>query len=158
MQLPTPHTSTSPLFAGLKDLVQERIAESKCNQNPTGPATGRQSRFSNISPDEPRDFIQNSNIPIAQRLFQSPKSFSRVRRSLSSVLSAKSFVYGTTFFGPKNYYSDEFDFTKEPLHPAHRRKIRFGLKSIVDFITQLDVENLKSYLNEPDAAVEKFQE
>ena len=62
------------------------------------------------------------------------------------------------FSGKKNFYAEEFDFKKDPIHPEDRRKIRFGLKSAVDFITQLDVENLRSCLYEPDSGVAEFRE
>ena len=71
---------------------------------------------------------------------------------------AKSYVYGSTFFGEKKFYADEFDFTKEPLHPHKRRQLRFGLKSLVDFVIQLDIENLKICLQKSCSAIRDFSE
>ena len=72
------------------------------------------------------------DIPTEKSLFLSPKRFPHIHRSLYFVHSAKSSIYSSTFFGPKKFYGDEFDFKKEPLHPQDRRRIRFGLKSVVD--------------------------
>ena len=98
MEIPSPHPSTSPLFAGLKELVQSARSP---QHSPTGPSAGQTTRFSNGNNNEETEIRQNY-IPIAQRLFQSQKTFPHVRRSLSSVVSAKSFVYGSTFFGQKH--------------------------------------------------------
>ena len=45
---------------------------------------------------------------------------------------------------------------KSPLHPNDRRKIRFGLKSMFDFIIQLDLHNLMDLLKKPDPTVQSF--
>ena len=90
-------------------------------------------------------------------LFPASKKFPQIHRSLSSIHNAKSFVYSSNFFGLKKFYNDEFDFSKAPLHPDERRKIRFGLKSIVDFVIQLDLQHLKSHLFEPHIDSEQFQ-
>ena len=87
-----------------------------------------------------------------------PQKYFAVQRSLNSILSAKSHVYTSTFFGKNNFYAEEFDFKKDPIHPLDRRKIRFGLKSIVDFIIQLDVENLKTCLKENDSSIEDYED
>ena len=42
------------------------------------------------------------------------------------------------------------------MHPNDRRKIRFGLKSIVDFIIQLNLHNLIDLLTKPDPTVQRF--
>ena len=65
-------------------------------------------------------------------------------------------MYTTSFFGDKKFYNDEFDFKKAPLHPDNRRKIRFGLKSILDFIVQMDLHKLRTDILEADSKVEKF--
>ena len=93
---------------------------------------------------------------MARSLFPSPGIFSHIQRSSISLHTAKGHIYGSTFFGKKAYYGDEFDFKKQPLHPHDRRKIRFGLKGLVDFIIQLDLENLKACLYEDDANVKNF--
>ena len=91
-------------------------------------------------------------------LFRPPSNYSRIQRNLSSIFKAKSHIYGSTFFGEKKFYAEEFDFTKEPLHPNKRRQLRFGLKSLVDFIIQLDIENLKICLRKPCVSVKDFSE
>ena len=45
------------------------------------------------------NFRRDRDIPMAQKLCSSPKTFSKVKRSLVSVLSAKAYIYGSTFFG-----------------------------------------------------------
>ena len=96
--------------------------------------------------------------PIKRSLFSDPGKFSHIQRSLSSLHLAKSHVYSNNFFGQKRFFGEEFDFSKTPLHPRDRRKVRFGLKSIVDFIIQLDVENLKTCLKENDSSVADFED
>ena len=87
-----------------------------------------------------RSNIVNENVvfgvnpPVTRRLFSGSKDFSYIFRSLQSVQNAKSCIYSTSFFGEKKFYADDFDFSKAPLHPENRRKIRFGLKSILDFV------------------------
>ena len=143
------------MFAGLRELVQE-ASDRPTDDGPKGPRSGQ----SNMSPNQ--EFYSfrgwDHDIPMAQKLFSSPKTFNKVRRSLSSVLAAKSYVYGCTFFGCKNLYNEEYNFKKEPIHPATRRELRFGLKSIVDFIIQMDVENLKTCLHQNDRNVGDFVE
>ena len=158
MPVPSPKPSASAMFAGLRELVHDTTAEPE-HRLQDGPRAGQlgisdSGELSSIS----NQFRLNSGIPIARMLFSYPKTFGKVRRSLSSVVAAKSYVYGSTFFGNKKFYNDEFDFKKQPLHPATRRQIRFGLKSVVDFIIQMDIENLKTLLHQRDANVKNFVE
>ena len=156
MPLPSPQPANSALFSGLRELVQETSANSTSDNSAR--SSGPFERSVALNFDRSGESKQNREIPSAHRLFPSPKSFCRIQRSLSSILSAKSRVYSSTFFGKKSLYAEEFDFKKDPIHPEDRRKIRFGLKSAVDFVIQLDVENLKSCFNEPDTGVAEFRE
>ena len=156
MPLPTPNPATSSMFSGLSEYVQKVSSEPAYGSR--GVNSGLFNGIVSGHMDQSNEFNQSRGIPTAQKLFSFPKLFSKVQRSISSVLSAKSYVYGSNFFGKKCFYGDEFDFKKGPLHPSDRRKIRFGLKSIADFIIQLDVENLKTCLFERDSAVADFKE
>ena len=107
--------------------------------------------------NEERDTINFDFEPQTSRqLFPDTKMFSHIYRSLPSILNAKSFIYSTSFFGDKKFYIDEFDFKKTPLHPDNRRKIRFGLKSLLDFVVQMDLHKLRKDILEKDGKVERF--
>ena len=79
-------------------------------------------------------------------MFMSSKNYHFIKKSLSSVNSARAQSYSSCFFGNEKWYCEDFDFEKLLLHPNDRRKIRFGLKSNVDFLIQLDLQNLKDCL------------
>ena len=155
LQVPSPKPGDSALFSDLKELIQ-RTTSKPAHASASSPRSGQFDMGRSQIFDISKDLEQNYDIPLARDLFSAPKTFSRVKRSLRSVLAAKSFVYGSSFFGEKKIYSDEFDFSREPLHPKKRRQIRFGLKSLVDFIIQMDVENLKTCLHQKDLNVENF--
>ena len=55
-------------------------------------------------------------------------------------------MYGSRVFGPTNCYKETFNVYRGLQTNADRRKFRFGLKSNIDFLIQLDMENLKSLL------------
>ena len=93
--------------------------------------------------------------PVNRSIFSATCKFSYIQRSLASIYNAKPHVYSNTFFGLKKFYGDEFDF-KSSLHPNDRRKIRFGLKSNVDFIIQLDFHILMDLLTKPDQTIQRF--
>ena len=71
-----------------------------------------------------------------------------LRKSLTSLNTAWAYLYGTLAFGLKNWYKESFDVFKGLRTNAERRKFRFGLKSNVDFLIQLDVQNLKTCLQD----------
>ena len=155
MPYPTPHPAVSPRFADLSEFIKQQRPDSTSD----GPATLSSGQLHGDSiqhVNRASNFGDNFSFPVARGLFSSPTNFGHIQRTLSSVFNAKSHVYGSTFFGKKAFYTHEFDFKKEPLHPSDRRKIRFGLKGLVDFIIQLDVDNLKTCLLDKDTAVSKF--
>ena len=69
-----------------------------------------------------------------------------LRKSLSSLNTAKSFVYGSRAFGQQSWYKETFNVCRSLHSNAERRKFRFGLKSNIDFLIQLDIQNLKTIL------------
>ena len=155
MPVPTPKPSASSIFAGLRELVHPSAAD-RPNDGPSGPRSGQFNMASSLQFNTSKEFYPGT--PMAYNLFSSPKTFSKIKRSLSSVFAAKSHLYSSTFFGSKVFYNDEFDFKKEPIHPGSRRQIRFGLKSVVDFVIQMDIENLKTVLHQDDPNVKNFFE
>lgn len=157
MPFPTPHPAASSLFTGLSDLIKKPASQSG-HDGPMGLGSGQCDDFSSKNVNLSNNLNPNFTIPMARSLFSPPSKFSNIQRSLHSLYAAKSYVYGSTFFGRKAFYASEFDFQKQPVHPHDRRKIRFGLKGLVDFVIQLDLENLKTCLYEPDSAVAKFTE
>ena len=130
---PTPLPGFSQMFDDLGQFVRsQQTQESPGNNRGSG---------ANYDTFHNQNIVANNEaeLPIQRTLFPPPSKFSHILRSLVSIHNAKSFVYSSNFFGLKKYYTEEFDFSKSPLHPRERRKIRFGLKSIVDFIIQLDL-------------------
>ena len=98
------------------------------------------------------DYMLSS--PINRSLFSAPCKFS-YSKSIGPIPNAKSLVYSNTFVGLKKFCGDEFDF-KTPLHPNERRKIRFGLKSFVDLIIQLDLHNIMDLTTKRDPTVQRY--
>ena len=78
-------------------------------------------------------------------LYSKLQKFPRLRQALSSVNAARAFKYGSRAFGHKRWYSEEFDITRG-LKTKSRQQFRFGLKSNVEFLIQLDLENLRTCL------------
>ena len=81
-----------------------------------------------------------------QILFKTLIKFPTLRKSLPSINSARAFKYGSRSFGKKRWYRETFDVVSGLKSNADRRKFRFGLKSNVDFLIQLDLESLKTCL------------
>lgn len=69
-----------------------------------------------------------------------------LRKSLQSINTARAYKYGSKSFGERGWYTENFDVVKNLHSNMDRRKFRFGLKSNIDFLIQLDLENLKSCL------------
>ena len=74
-----------------------------------------------------------------------------LRKSLASLNTAKSFVYSSRAFGQQNWYKESFNVLRGLRSNADRRKFRFGLKSNIEFLVQLDIQNLKTLLVEKDS-------
>ena len=142
-QWPTPHQSQPSWMAELTAAIR-----------PQGNSGGAVER-SYISEELP-----HLNEQIFRKLFSSGQSdndggeflFNKLqknphlRKSLSAVNKARAFNYGSRAFGNKKWYKENFD-TQEGLKSnKERRQFRFGLKSNVDFLIQLDLWNLKALL------------
>ena len=84
--------------------------------------------------------------PLNRKLFGKNDRFGHIQKTLSSLNSAKTLEYGSKFFGTPKWYSDDFNVSQKMQTNDDRRKFRFGLKSNVDFLIQLDIENLIYYL------------
>ena len=153
MPVPTPRPNVSQLFEELGNCIRKPQKNEGVHSG-TNKGTFNEEVLSNINRENHVNYSFSS--PIKRSLFSDPSKFSHIQRSLSSLHLAKSHVYSNNFFGQKRFFGEEFDFSKAPLHPRDRRKVRFGLKSIVDFIVQLDLHNLKELLTEPEVRVEQF--
>ena len=154
--LPSPsNRGISQMFDDLSQYVRSSSGDRKSGgQGGTGTSHGIENVCHSSSHERKVEY--ELDLPVNRTLFADSKKFAQIQRSLISVHNAKSFVYSSNFFGQKRFYNDEFDFKKTPLHPDDRRRIRFGLKSIVDFIIQLDLQHLKSYLVGADTGVQQF--
>ena len=70
------------------------------------------------------------------------------RKSLTAINKARAFKYGSRAFGLKKWYKETFDTVEGLRTNDERRKFRFGLKSNIDFLIQLDILNLKTCLQD----------
>ena len=138
LPFPTPQPAVSQMFEDFGQFVRKSSIRHVSKGNG---GTGESPNIKNLHTNFKEERVDGyeHELPMSRSLFSSPSKFTNIQRSLYS----KSFVYSANFFGTKKFYSDEFDFKKTPLHPSDRRKIRFGLKSLVDFVIQLDLYNLK---------------
>ena len=96
---------------------------------------------------------ENNNLPkrfFDRKLFPKSPRFSHVRRSLASVNAARSFQYGAKFFRNTKWYTDELKVVEKMDSNEDRRKFRFGLKSVVDFLIQIAFETLLECLTKTD--------
>ena len=103
------------------------------------------------TPDTTFSRFIKSNTPEAEQdhlFFSSLKLYPKLRRSLPSINSARAYKYGSRAFGQKSWYNENFNITKGLKTNADRRKFRFGIKSNVDFLIQLDIESLKTCLTD----------
>ena len=155
MQYPTPQPGVSQMFEELGNFIRKPPSQNDYEVGAsTNQGAGEVELETKINSSSSDRYAIGS--PIKRTLFSAPSKFSYIQLSLASIHTAKSHIYSNNFFGQKKFYRDEFDFAKTPLHPTDRRKIRFGLKGIVDFIIQLDLHNLRELLLENDKKVEKF--
>ena len=93
-------------------------------------------------------FSDNNNVlstppgaEICRILYSKLQKFPHLRQALSSVNAARAFKYGLRVFGQKRWYTEDFDISKGLKTNDNRRQFRFGLKSNVEFLIQLDLEN-----------------
>ena len=153
MPVPTPFPENSHLLTRLGDLVRQSASDTSSGGRS---GTGQFVKGFSVGSNEIKNFQHSPDFSTSRSLFPESKTIPQVQRSLYSINTAKSFAYSSNFFGLKKYYGDEFNFKLAPLHPADRRKIRFGLKSIVDFVIQLDVQNIMTYLRSPNSMIKDF--
>ena len=94
------------------------------------------------APDTTFSKFLTKSTPEAERdhlFFSTLKLYPKLRQSLPSINSARAYKYGSRAFGQKSWYSESFDIAKGLKTNADRRKFRFGLKSNVDFLIQLNM-------------------
>ena len=88
------------------------------------------------------------NYDDGQRVYAKLRKNPNLRKSLASLNTARAYLYGSRAFGLKSWYKESFDVFKGLRSNAERRKFRFGLKGNIDFLIQLDVQNLKTCLQD----------
>ena len=79
-------------------------------------------------------------------MFSKLSKYPTLRKSLKAINTARSYKYGSKTLGKNTWYSENFDVVKGLHSNRERRKFRFGLKSNVDFLLELDLANLKNCL------------
>ena len=72
--------------------------------------------------------------------------YPHLRKSLNSLNIARAYKDGVKSFGKMSWYTENFRIGRGLKSNVERRKFRFGLKSNVDFLLQLDLANLKTCL------------
>ena len=92
---------------------------------------------------------------IGRILYSKLQRFPHLRQALSSVNAARAFKYGSRAFGQKRGYTEDFDISRGLKTNKNRRQFRFGLKSNIEFLVQLDLENLRSCIL--DSTYEVYQ-
>ena len=99
------------------------------------------------------NFSEKNSLPttppeaeISRILYSKLQKFPHLRQALSSVNAARAFKYGSRSFGQKRWYTEDFDISRGLKNNKNLRQFRFGLKSNVEFLVQLDLENLRSCL------------
>ena len=100
--------------------------------------------------------ISNRNLASSQQeaeigrvLYSKLQKYPHLRRALSSINAARAFKYGSRAYGQKKWYTEEFNISRGLKTTKNRRQFRFGLKSNVEFLIQLDLENLRSCILNP---------
>ena len=163
MPYPTPKGGSARWLDELSSLVQQSASNPGNHTNAAypGPWQGNVECHANSGGPDPQPVTHYStpNMPRLEggkSMFVALKTFPHLRRSLFSLNSARSHIYSASYFGNSKWYSEGVDFGKTALTTHERRKIRFGLKSNVDFLVQLDMHNLKQILSENQSNVERF--
>ena len=144
---PSPVRQSSDWMAELAAAVQS----SESPGGDTGNILGRTFDSNTYQPDTTYPLFQKIK-PLEEDpghvLFSNLKLYPKLRQSLNSVNSARAYKYGSRAFGQKSWYTENFDIATGLKSNADRRKFRFGLKSNVDFLIQLDIEGLKQCLSD----------
>ena len=83
-------------------------------------------------------------VEIGRVLYSKLQKYPHLRQSLPSVNAARAFKYGSRAYGQKKWYSEDFNISRGLRSNKSRRQFRFGIKSNVEFLIQLDLENLRS--------------
>ena len=86
---------------------------------------------------------------IGRVLYSKLQKYPHLRQALSSVNAARAFKYGSRAYGQKKWYTEDFNIIRGLRTTKSRRQFRFGLKSNVEFLIQLDLENLRSCILNP---------
>ena len=90
-----------------------------------------------------------SSAEIGRVLYSKLQKYPHLRQALSSVNAARAFKYGSRAYGQKKWYTEDFNISRGLRTNKSRRQFRFGLKSNVEFLIQLDLENLRSCILNP---------
>ena len=77
---------------------------------------------------------------------------------MRSVNTARLVKFGSKFFGERSWYSGNVDVSSKIQSLEDRRRFRFGLKCNVDFLIQLDLENVIDLLNQKQAKSDPVDE
>ena len=91
----------------------------------------------------------HQDAEIGRVLYSKLKKYPHLRQALSSVNAARAFKYGSRAYGHKRWYTEDFNISRGLRTTKSRRQFRFGLKSNVEFLIQLDLENLRSCILDP---------
>ena len=98
-----------------------------------------------------------TEVEIGRVLYSKLQKYPHLRQALSYVNAARAFKYGSRAYGQKKWYTEDFNISRGLKSNKSRRQFRFGLKSNVEFLIQLDLENLRSCILDPTFELNKNQ-
>ena len=81
-----------------------------------------------------------------EQIFTKLQNNPAARANLASIHAARSHKYGHVQFGPKSWYREVVNISKKLTSQQDRRKFRQGLKCNIDFLNQLNMDDLMSNL------------
>ena len=96
---------------------------------------------------KPKEFNEEHFEQIYNKLLKD----SVARSQLENLHAARAHKYGYAQFGPKSWYKESKNISKKFKTQTDRRKFRIGLKSIIDFINQLNVIDLEELLGKGES-------
>ena len=96
--------------------------------------------------------LEASNTPTRfdaehfEKVYQKLKCDPLARSRIENLHAARAHKYGHAHFGPKYLFKESVNVAKKLKSQAERRKIRAGLKGLVDFLNQLNIMDFQKLL------------
>lgn len=143
---PSPSSSSNDWMAELSAAVQRNGPSGGANHNDIDL---NETNSQIICPDtNPKHILakDTSDEAKGRLMLEKLTKYPHLRKSLNSLNIARAYKYGAKSFGKMSWYTENFHIGRGLKSNVERRKFRFGLKSNIDFLLQLDLANLKTCL------------